>query len=91
MENPRYKEVLTEHPHLRGVHMDDYDKKDQLPVHLILGTNDFPKIRTGERLHVGHCGDPVAEFKRFRWALLSPRVETDLSPVYPAINSTADY
>ena len=34
--------------------MDDDDGKDQLPVHLILGANDFAKIRTGERLCVGN-------------------------------------
>ena len=67
LENPHYKEVLSETPHLRGVHMDDDDEKDQLPVHLILGANDFAKIRTGERLRVGRRGDlnPVAEFTRF--------------------------
>ena len=62
LENPRYKEVLSEQPHLRRVQMDNDDKKDQLPVHLILGANDFAKIRTGERLRVGSHGDPVAKF-----------------------------
>ena len=41
LENPRYEKVLAEHPHLRGVLMDDDDGKSQLPVHLILGANDF--------------------------------------------------
>ena len=79
LENPRYEKVLAEHPHLRGVHVDDDDEKSQLPVHLILGANDFTKIRTGERLRVGRRGDPVAEFKRFGWALMSPGAEIDLS------------
>ena len=91
LENPRYENVLAEHPHLRGVHMDNDDGKCQLPVHLILGANDFAKIRTGKRLRVGCCGDPVAEFTRFNWALMSPGAERDLSPVYLAVNSTADY
>lgn len=62
-----------------------------LHVHLILGANDFARIRTGERLRVGRRGDPVAEFTRFGWTLVSPAAETDLSPVYLAVNSTADY
>ena len=49
-----------------------------------------PKFALGERLRVGRRGDPVAEFTRFGWALMSPRVETDLSPAYLAVNSTAD-
>ena len=56
-----------------------------------MGANDFAKIRTGERLRVGHRGDPVAEFTRFGWALMSPGAKTDLSSVYLAVNSTADY
>ena len=91
LENPRYDKVLAEHSHPRRVHMDDNDEKSQLPVHLILGANDFTKIRTGERLRVGRRADPVAEFMRFGWALMSPGAETDLSSVYLAINSTADY
>lgn len=47
LENPCYEKVLAEHPHLRGVYKDDRDEKAQLPVHLILGANDFAKIRTG--------------------------------------------
>ena len=91
LENPQYKEVLAKHQHLRGVHIDDVDEKSHLPVHLILGANDLAKIRTGERLRVGRRGDPVAEYTRFGWTLMSPGAETDLSPVYLALNSTADY
>ena len=58
LENPKYKEVLAKYPHLRGMGIDDDDDKRGLPVHLILGANDFAKIRTGERLRVGHRGVP---------------------------------
>ena len=47
LENPKYKEVLAKYPHLRGVYIDDDDDKRVLPVHLILGANDFVRIRTG--------------------------------------------
>ena len=50
LENPKYKEVLAKYPHLRGVYIDDDDDKRVLPAHLILGANDFARIRTGERL-----------------------------------------
>ena len=91
LENPKYKDVLARYPHLRGVYIDDDDDKGVLPVHLILGANDFARVRTGERLRVGRRGDPVAEFTRFGWTLMSPGAETDLSPVYLAVNSAADY
>ena len=62
-----------------------------LPIHLILGANDFAKVRTGMRLQVGRRGDPVTEFTRFGWTLMSPGAETDLSPVYLAVNPAANY
>ena len=45
LENPRYKDVVEKHAHLRGVRMDDdYDEKEQLPIHLILGANDYANV-----------------------------------------------
>ena len=91
LENPHYERVLEENAHLRGVRMDDDDEKDQLPVHIILGANDFAKIRTAERLRVGRRGDPVAEFTRFGWAIMSPGADQDISPGYLAVSSTTNY
>ena len=71
--------------------MDDDDEKDQLPVHIILGVNDFTKIRTREQLRIGHRGDPVAKFPRFGWAIMSPGADQDISPGYLAVSSTTDY
>ena len=53
--------------------------------------NDFAKIRTGERLRVGCRGDPVAEFTRFGWTIMSPGADSGLSPALLAVNSNADY
>ena len=50
LENPKFKDVLARYPHLRGVHINDDDDKAVLPVHLILGANDFARVHTGERL-----------------------------------------
>lgn len=91
LDNPKYKELLSNHLHLKGVQMDDTDDKDELPVHLIIGANDFAKIRTGERLRVGRRGDPVAEFTRFGWSIMSPGAEPGMSNAYVAVNSTVDY
>ena len=91
VENPRYKQVLEANSHLKGVRMDDDDEKERLPVHIILGANDFAKIGTGERLRVGRRGDPVAEFARFGWTIMSPGADQDLSPAYLAVNSRPDY
>jgi len=90
LKNPQYNEVLAKQ-HVRGVHLDDVDEVSHLPVHPILGANDFAKTWTGARLRVGRRGDPVAEHTRFGWTSMSPGAEADLSPVYLALNSTANY
>ena len=69
--------------------MDDSDTKARLPVHVIIGANDFAKIRTSDRLRVGRKGDPVAERTRFGWTIMSPG--TDLGNAYLAVNSTVDH
>lgn len=89
-ENPRYKQILEANSHLKDVRMGDDDEKENLPVHIILGANDFAKIRTGGRLRVGRRGDPVAEFTRFGWTIMSPGNDKDLSSVCLAINWNVD-
>ena len=61
------------------------------PSAIMKVVNDFAKIRTGERLRVGCRGDPVAEFTRFGWTIMSPGADSGLSPALLAVNSNADY
>ena len=58
-------------------------------MHVIIGANDFAKIRTSDRLRVGCRGDPVAKRTCLRWTIMSPG--TDLSHAYLAVNSTVDH
>ena len=61
------------------------------PSAIMKVVNDFAKIHTGERLRVGRQGDPVAEFTRFGWTIMSPGADSGLSPALLAVNSNADY
>ena len=45
IDNPNYPELITQHPHLKGVMMSDNDVKDSLPVHVILGSGEYAKIK----------------------------------------------
>ena len=91
LENPRYKEIVQRFSHLKEVHMDDDDEKELLPVHLILGANDYAKIRTSESLRVGRSGEPVAEHTKFGWSIMSPGADQEVSLGCLAVNSTTDY
>ena len=40
---------------------------------------------------MGRWGDPVAEFTRLGWTVMSPGADSGLSPAMLAVNSNADY
>ena len=45
LDNPRYRKLLEKHPHLKGVTINDTDERPRLPVHIILGNSETPRIR----------------------------------------------
>ena len=53
LDNPGYSNLVKYYPHLRGVKMEDSDTEARLPVHVIIGADDFAKIRTSDRLRAG--------------------------------------
>ena len=59
--NPWYKDLLERYNHLKGVTMDDVDDKEEVRVHLILGTNEYAQIKTEATPKIGTPGEPIAE------------------------------
>ena len=62
LENPKCTEMVEQFSYLRGVTIQDDSEKPMLPIHLILGTNEYAKIKTGTRPRIGRPGEPVAEY-----------------------------
>jgi hypothetical protein len=91
LNNPRYKEMIAKYPHLKAISMQDVDNKPELPVHLILGTSEYARIKTGTPPRIGKPGQPVAELTRFGWTLISPGKEVDLTNMFLTQTSTMDY
>lgn len=77
--NPRYSELIEEYPHLKGVKMSDTDKKDELPIHVVLGASEYAAIKTKTPARVGLPGQPVAEKTLLGWTILKPGQEVDLN------------
>ena len=59
--------------------MDDEDNRARLPVHLILGNSECPRISTADPQRVGGEWDPVASYTKFGWTITSPVHEFDTS------------
>ena len=67
LPNPKYLELQNKYQHLKDLEVNDSDPKAVLPVHVILGVNDYTKIKTQERPRVGLEGEPVAELNYDEW------------------------
>ena len=77
LDNPRYKKLVEKHPHLKSATMDDNDERPSLPVHIILGNGECPRISTTEPQRVGREWDPVASYTKLGWTITSPGKEID--------------
>ena len=91
LDNPNYEQLLSEYKHLRGVTIDDMTDDRKLPVHLIIGANEYAKNRTQTQARVGRHGEPVAELTRFGWAIMAPGDDVDFTNGFLAVNSATDY
>ena len=80
LENPRYGELIKQYEHLSDVNMLDTSTKESLPVHLILGSGDFAKLKTATTPKVGrNLNDPVAEYTKLGWVIYSPGDEDEVT------------
>ena len=67
LPNPHYDNLIKKYSHISGVKMVDNDKKDKLPIHVVLGACDYARIKTKCAQRVGTPpGDPVAEKNNIR-------------------------
>ena len=89
LTNPWYKDILTKYDHLRGVEIDDFDLKREVPVYLILGTSECAKIKT--ETVMGKPGEPIAELTRFGWTIMSPESEPHLIKMFLTQTTKVDY
>lgn len=90
LENPRYAEMIAKYSHLEGVEMNDNDEKAMLPVHLVLGTNEYAKLKTENAPKIGRQGEPIAEKTKFGWTIMSPGKEVNLSEMFITQTAAAD-
>ena len=92
LENPRYAEIIAKYNHLQTVEMIDKDSKAELPVHLVIGANEYTQIKTENAPKIGRQGEPIAEKTKFGWTIMSPGNEVNASEMFlTAQTSSTDY
>ena len=62
--------------------MEESDTKEILPVHVILGANEYTKIKIAGYQRAGAMVEPIAEHTPFRWTIISSGSEVDLQNVF---------
>ena len=91
LENPNYPEVLGRYPQLKGVQMEETNTKELLPIHVILGANEYSKIKMADYQRTGAVGEPIAEQTRFGWTITSSGAEVDAQNMFLTQTSIGDY
>ena len=54
LPNPNYPDIQKSYNHLKDIIINDTDTKNDLPVHVILGTGDYRKLRLKGGLELGN-------------------------------------
>ena len=91
VDNPNYAEMISKYPHLKGVYMEDTDTKSHLPVHIILGASEYAKIKIRKSQRTGAMGQPVAEYTRFWWTIMTSGGEANLDNMFLTQTAMTDY
>lgn len=81
LENPKYEGLINKYTHLSGVHVDDSDTKPLLPIHLVLRTSEYAKIKTSNSPKIAFSGQPIADKTTLSWTIMLPAHEHEFS--YP--------
>ena len=91
IENPRYSELIENHPHLKGGSFYDNDTKASLPIHTVLGNGEYARIKTETTPRIGKPNTPVAELTKFGWFLMLPGKEFNNNTVRLTQRSQSDH
>ena len=75
VDNPHYDKLQQEFDHLKQAKFIDVDQKPQLPVHVVMGSGEYARIKTRTNPLVGAEGQPIAEKTKLGWFAMSPGVE----------------
>ena len=74
VDNPHYNNLQRDLDHLKQANFIDVDQKAQLPVHIVLGSGEYARIKTPTNPLVGTDGQTIAEKTKLGWSFMIPGV-----------------
>ena len=91
VDNPQYKNLLQKYQHLNQVKLNETETKKSLPIHVVLRSGEYARVKTQERPRVGNEGEPIAELTKLGWFVMSPGTEFDEAKMLLTQTFQADY
>ena len=91
VDNPQYANLLKKYDHLKEVKVHETETKRSLPIHVVLGSGEYARVKTNERPLIGSEGEPVAEYTKLGWFVMSPGTELDEKTMMLTQTSQSDY
>ena len=70
--------MIEAYDHLKGIKMNERDTKPELSIYVILGVNDYVRIKMQKYPRVGKINEPIAEQTKMGWVIMSAGRESDL-------------
>ena len=67
------------------------DNDQMLPIHVILGVEEYSKIKTKTMIKVGKQNEPIAEKTHLGWTIASPGKDCDVTSMMLTRNSMCDH
>ena len=67
------------------------DNDQMLPIHVILGVEEYSKIKTKIMIKVGKQNEPIAEKTHLGWTIASPGKDRDVTSMMLTRNSMCDH
>ena len=91
IDNPNYRELINNNAHLRDVYVHDEDKKARLPLHVVLGSGEYARIKTETRPWIGQENAPNVELTKFGWLIMSRGKEFNRNVMLLTQTSQTEY
>ena len=91
VDNPQYANLHKKYDHLKEVKVHETETKRSLPIHVVLGSGEYARVKTNERPLIGSEGEPVAEYTKLGWFVMSPGTELDEKTMMLTQTSQSDY
>ena len=91
VDNPQYANLRKKYDHLKEVKVHETETKRSLPIHVVLGSGEYARVKTNERPLIGSEGEPVAEYTKLGWFVMSPGTELDEKTMMLTQTSQSDY